>query len=341
MKSRRRPAATISDIGRELGLSAMTVSRALNGSPQVSEETRRKVLGHAERVNYRPNRWARSLVTQRSHIIGMVVPDISHSFFSEITRSVQETLERRGYDLMLCHTHADVRREDAAINMLLGSRVDGLIVASERPEHEPGIFRELQVDGTPFILLDRCFANLRCACVRTDDRAVGRLATEHLIELRHTRIAHIRGPGVSVGRLRFEGYIESMERHGLATPGEYVVDSSFGSTGGQEAMRQLLALPEPPTAVFATNDPAAIGAIHACREAGLDVPRDISVVGAGRIEGALHPNPFLTTVDWSRQALGEKAAEYLLAAIEGHVADSVESIEQPTLVVRSSTAPLQ
>src|SRR3954454_23638384 len=138
MRKPRRSVATISDIGREMGISAMTVSRALNGSPDVNEGTRRKVLFHAERLNYRPNRWARSLVTQKSHIIGIIVPDISHSFFSEITRAVQEVLEQHGYDLMLCHTHGDVAREEAAINMLLGSCADGLIVSSQRAETEPG-----------------------------------------------------------------------------------------------------------------------------------------------------------------------------------------------------------
>src|SRR4051812_43118766 len=105
MKARSRSAATIADIGRGLGISAMTVSRALNGSPDVNEETRRRVLSHAERLNYRPNRWARSLVTRKSHIIGIIVPDISHSFYSEITQAVQETVEPYSYDLMLCHTH--------------------------------------------------------------------------------------------------------------------------------------------------------------------------------------------------------------------------------------------
>ncbi|MGH9632847.1 MAG: LacI family DNA-binding transcriptional regulator, partial [Bryobacteraceae bacterium] len=157
MTSRRKKAATVEGIGRELGISAMTVSRALNGHPAVNEETRRKVLQHAERLNYRPNRWARSLVTQKSHIIGIVVPDISHSFFSEITRAVQETIEPHGYDLMLCHTHADVEREKSAIDMLLGSRVDGLIIASSRREDDPGILLELQRQGTPFVLLDRSF----------------------------------------------------------------------------------------------------------------------------------------------------------------------------------------
>jgi len=166
MRSRDRSAATIADIGRELGISAMTVSRALNGSSEVNEETRRRVLKHAERLNYRPNRWARSLVTQKSHIIGIIVPDISHNFFSEITRAVQETVEQHGYDLMLCHTHGDVAREEAAINMLLGSCADGLIVASQRAETEPGVFAEMRREQTPFVLLDRFFPGLDCPCAR-------------------------------------------------------------------------------------------------------------------------------------------------------------------------------
>lgn len=334
----RRSSATIADIGRELGLSAMTVSRALNGSPDVNEDTRRRVLHRAELLNYRPNRWARSLVTNKSCIIGMVVPDISHSYFSEITRAVQETMEAHGYDLMLCHTHGDVVRERAAINMLLGSRVDGLVVASQQPESDPGIFSELREQGTPFVLLDRFFPSLDCAATRTDDRKAAEIATQHLIDLGHRRIAHIRGPQVSVGRLRWEGYVETMKRNGLKTPESWTVNGGFSLDGGYEAMQQLLRLEPRPTAVFATNDPAAIGAVRACRDAGLRVPEDISIVGAGTVEGPLYPNPFVTTVDWSRHQLGQHAAELLLQAMD-NPAISCDKIVEPRLLVRQSTAP--
>jgi LacI family transcriptional regulator len=333
MKNR---AATIADIGRELGLSAMTVSRALNGSPDVSEETRRRVLSHAQRVNYRPNRWARSLVTQKSHMMGIIVPDISHSFFSEITRAVQQTLEAHDYALMLCHTDGDVAREEAAIDMLLSSRVDGLIVASQRREDDPGPFRGMRI---PFVLLDRFFAGLDCACARTDDFRVGQMATEYLIELGHRRIAHLRGSAVSVGRLRFEGYQDAMRRRGLIYEPVWIVDSGLRFANGYSGMQQLLALNPRPTAVFAANDPSAIGAIRACRDAGLCVPRDISVIGAGAVEGPLVPNPFVTTIDWSREELGRKAAALLLAAVNKTPVAETELIAAPRLVVRQSAAP--
>jgi LacI family transcriptional regulator len=335
MKNR---AATIADIGRELGLSAMTVSRALNGSPDVNEETRQRVLSQAARVKYRPNRWARSLVTQKSRVIGIVVPDISHSFFSEITRAVQQTLEPHGYALMLCHTDGDVRREEAAIDMLLGSRVDGLIVASQRAEADPGMFTGLR---TPFVLLDRSFGSMDCACARTDDVQVGELATQHLVDLGHRRIAHLRGCDVSAGRLRFEGFRRAMQRNGLAIDDAYVVDGGFRFEGGRAGMARLLGLEFRPTAVFAANDPSAIGAIQACRDAGLRVPQDVSVIGAGAVEGPLTPLPFLTTVDWSREALGREAAELLLAAMDDEPPPAREFIAQPMLVRRQSTARLE
>lgn len=339
MRVRRKSAATISDIGRDLGLSAMTVSRALNGHPDVNEETRRRVLLHAEQLRYRPNRWARSLVTQRSRILGMIVPDISHSFFSEITRSFQETIEQHGYDLMLCHTHSDPVRELAAIDMLLGSRADGLVVASVRPENDPGVFAELRRDGMPFVLLDRFFPGLDCGRVRTDDFEVGRLAGEHLIDLGHHRIAHIRGPTVSVGRLRWEGFQSALRTRGIAIREEWVVDSNFAEEGGYQAMSVLLTAPERPSAVFAVNDPSAVGAIRACREFGLHVPEDVSIVGAGSIERSLHESPFLTTIDWSCAEMGERAADMLLNAISaGTGATTGEWKVRPSLTAQQSSA---
>jgi DNA-binding LacI/PurR family transcriptional regulator len=336
-----RDLVTIEDIGRELGVSAMTVSRALNGHPHVKEATREKVLSLAARLNYRPNRWARSLATQKSHLIGMVIPDISHSFFSEITRAVQDSIEPFGYDLMLCHSSGDPERERTAIETLLGSRVDGLMVASSRRSDDPGIFAELQSGSTPFVLLDRYFDNLECPRVRADDFLVGRLAAEHLLELGHTKIAYIRGPEVTNASQRLAGFVNTLKEHGVPLRPEWLVGSDFGLDSGYVAMRLLLEKKERPTAVGAGNDPSAVGAVQACREAGLNVPGDVSIIGAGMIEGRYYPNPFLTTVDWSRRELGEHAARLLLDAILGRqTAGKLEWVCAPTLAVRQSTGRL-
>ena len=339
MAGRKPKQTTIQDIARKLGLSSMTVSRALRGHPAVKAETRRKVLALAAELKYRPNRWARSLVTGKSKIIGVVVPDISHSFFSDITRGVQDAIEKRGYTMMLCHSKGDARRERSEIDTLLGAQVDGLIVASEQPEDSPDVFLELQQHETPFVLVDRFFSGLDCPRLGVDDRAVGRLATRHLVELGHTRIAHIRGPDVSTSLLRTEGYVSALKESGLPVTDSWIVSSNFGFEAGADAMSALLRLIQRPTAVFAGNDPSAIGAIRGCRAAGLEVPGDVSIVGAGNIEGADHPNPFLTTVDWPRHELGRRAGTMLLRLIDGQPPlERTKHILRPQLLVRNSTA---
>jgi LacI family transcriptional regulator len=342
MRRAAKNGATIVDIAKELGLSAMTVSRALNGSPEVSERTSKRVLRCAELLGYRPNRWARSLVTRRSSIVGVVIPDISHSFFAEITFGIEEVLEKSGYDILLCHSHNNADRERSEIDMLVGSRVDGLIVASVQPSNAPGVYKDLARRRVPFVLVDRFFSGAEFSSVRADDRQAGRIATEFALSLGHRRIAHIEGPDLSPAALRKRGYLDALAGAGIAVNESLIAKGNFDIESGRRAMRHLLAAREIPTAVFAANDPMGIGAVYACRDAGLDVPNDISVIGAGNIEGEHHPNPFLTTTDWSRIELGRAAGAILLNAIaDPKRREPVIKILNPTLLVRQSTARLR
>lgn len=333
-----RKAATIQDIARKLRLSAMTVSRAMNGKPEVSEETRKKVLSCASALRYQPHRWARSLVTRRSSIVGVVIPEIAHSFFSEITCGVEEILDRAGYNILLCHSRGNAQKERDEINMLVGSMVAGLIVASVQPERSPGPMLELEERGIPFVLVDRYFPRFRFSSVRVDDRAVGRMATRHLICLGHKFIAHIQGPPVSPSSQRYRGYREALTAAGIQPRSVWTVQGNFDFESGSTAMARLLELKPRPTAVFAANDPMAVGAIHACRNFGLRVPEDISIVGAGNIESLYDPSPFITTLDWPREEFGRKAGTMLLAAIDdpGRETHEVQVIK-PRLLVREST----
>ncbi len=333
-------ATTIVDIAKKLKLSPMTVSRALTGNREVSDHTRQKVLRTAAALGYQPNRWARSLVTRRSSIIGVVIPDIAHSFFAEITCGVEEVVEKSGYDILLCHSRGDAARERDEVGMLVGSRVDGLIVASVQPERSPEVFANLKEMRLPFVLVDRYFPKGDFTFVRVDDKAAGMLATECLVELGHTRIAHIQGAEISPGSLRRRGYLAALHAANIAPNRDYVVTGNFDLESGRDAMRKLLELRPRPTAVFAANDPMALGAVYACRDAGLEVPHDISVVGAGNIEGPHHPNPFLTTIDWPREEMGRIAAAMLLEQINSSDQKSPASrILAPRLLIRQSTAP--
>ncbi len=337
---KKRGSVTMHDIAQKLGVSAMTVSRALSGHPDVNEEKRQKIIELAEQLRYRPNRWARTLITNKSYLIGVVVPDISQLFFNEIMRGIEEPLGPAGYDLVLCHSDRNAERELHEIDMLISRRIDGLVVASEQPKDKLDIFRELQDQHTPFVLIDRYFEELDCPRVRADDFEAGKLATRHLIELGHRRIAHIGGPDVSTGRLRREGFLAAMEEAGLPLEDGMLIFSDFKIGGGYDSMKKLLALATPPTAVFTGNDPLAYGVVQACREAGLGIPNNISVAGCGDTELSQHPDPFLTTVTWDSRELGRIAGRLLLERLEDKPSgEARDTIFKPELVVRRSTAP--
>jgi len=254
-------------------------------------------------------------VTRRTSIIGVVVPDISHSFFAEVTRGLEEVVSRAGYNVLLCDSWLDANREKAEIEMLVSSTVDGLVIASEQHEKSPHVFRKLKESGVPFVLIDRFFPQAGFPAVLVDDFRVGQLATEHLIQLGHTWIAHIQGPPISPASLRYQAYVETLKANQIPFRKQWVRVGKFDIQSGREAMAALLRAKPRPTAVFAGNDPMGIGALYACREAGVAVPADLSVVGAGNIEGAHHPNPFLTTIDWPRTELGRTAGNLLLSII--------------------------
>ena len=281
---------TIQDVAAGFGLSAMTVSRALNGHPDVKEETRRRVITRANELNYRPNRWARSLVTQHSRIVGAVIPKVTHSFFGEIIGGLHTILEDHGYWLILCSSSANPERERREIDMLVGSRAEGLVIASAFPHHDPAYLRSLQKEGVPLVLIDRIFEGFEACAARTDDYLVGSIAAEHLISLGHRRLAHILGPEVSTAEERRRGFLETAKAAGIPVPSAYLAAGGWFEVGaGIKGMGDLLKMDPRPTGVFGPSDPAATGAVLAARQAGLRVPEDISVIGAGAIEHDFQP----------------------------------------------------
>jgi LacI family transcriptional regulator len=248
-------------------------------------------------------------------------------------------LDDANYDILLCHSRGDPERERAEIRTLIASNIDGLIVAPVQPLKSPELFVELQNQQVPFVLFDRYFPGYEFSSVRLDDVAAGRSAAEFLLDLGHRRIAHIAGPAVSPGKLRRQGFVNALRKAHVPISSNWIVQTSFDMEGGRRATERLLSRALFPTAIFAANDPLALGAIYSCREAGLRIPQDVSVMGVGNIEGPYHPNPFLTTIDWPRQELGRKAASFLLQALSGPERNSTNSyVFQPQVLARHSTA---
>jgi LacI family transcriptional regulator, galactose operon repressor len=327
---------TLEDIARALNVSKMTVSRAINNHPEISRDTRARILAAARKMNYRPNQFARALTTNHSYLIGIVVPDLMHSYFAEICRGVESFARPAGYQNLICSTDEEPRKEMDEIEALL-SRTDGLIVASAFSSTDVKFYRRLLTEGAKIVLIDRLFDGLRCSGVTTDDVQVGVLATEHLIRMGHQRIGHLCGTDVSTSVKRLQGYTQAIAKAGLRFDKALVRDCGFTESDGYQAMTAWIAEGDLPSAIFAANDPAAIGAMAAVNDAGLRVPDDIAFVGAGRIHYGDMLRVPLTTVSWSTAAMGQAAAELLLELIDGKsTRKHGKIIVGPELVIRSS-----
>ena len=333
---------TLGDIARALNVSKMTVSRAINNHPEINPETRARVLAAAQKMNYRPNQFARALTSKHSYLIGIVVPDLMHSYFAEICRGVESHARPAGYQNLICSTDEDARKERDEIEALW-TRTDGLIVASSFAAEGAKSYRRLLNEGGKIVLIDRVLDGLRCPAVTTDDVRVGLLGTEHLIGLGHKRIGHLRGTNASTSQGRLEGYKQAMSKARLRVDKSLIHDCGFTESDGRAAMKEWIAEGNLPTAIFAANDPAAIGAMEVLHDAGLDVPNDIAIVGAGNIHYGDMLRVPLTTVSWSTAAMGQAAAQLLLALIDGKKspAKSRHISVPPELVIRRSCGALK
>ena len=347
---------TIQQLAAQSGVSVATVSRALNGSPEVSETTRERIIALARELNYTPSAAARTLVSRRSHVVGVVLetgpghPDLKHPFFQEVLVGLKHGAGAQGYDLLLFAseepgngfggTHSYVRRAEH-------HGVDGAIIMGfdGDPEIErlaasrlPCVAVKLAASGLPCMAVDADLDGPRTGFVMSENREGAALAVRHLHELGHERIATVTGSlRTRPGADRLDGYREELERLGLEARDEYVVEGDFYDESGYRGTRQLLQLDEPPTALFAASDQMAAGALRAAHELGVAVPGGLAVVGFDDIALASLLQPQLTTVRQDMQALGETAAEGLAQLIEDQEAEPVRRLVPTDLIVRDSS----
>jgi len=307
--------ATMQDIAKDLNVSVVTVSKVLRNQGRISEATRKRVLRRAQQLNYQMNWVARSLVTRRTYTIGVLLPEFAHPFFAEIARAVAQTVRPHDYHIVISSFEEDPAMEASEIDSLLARQVDGLIIASSQPPRRLDVFKRMHRRNIPFILIDRPIAGLRACFVGADNRAIGRLATEHLIAKGCCRIGHLRGPEVRIAAERLEGYNQALALAAFRSHSEYIVFAGHGDHSGYQGMRRLLELRPLPDGVFCYNDPVAIGAMKAILEAGLKMPQDIAVVGAGNVRYSDALSVPLTTIDQGTCQIGVLAAELLMARI--------------------------
>ena len=330
---------TMKRIAGELGVSITTVSKVLNNREDIGHATRARVLAKVAELGYQPNAVARSLTLRRTHTLGVVIPDLMHSFFVEIVAGLETVVSARGYGLLLCSSNEDPAKERAEIDLLRQRQVDGIILASVNASGNTDLLQRLGALGIGLVMIDRDdHPVVICDRVVTDDGEVGRLAATQRVEQGRKAIAHSLGPPITHARRRADGYKSALKELGVRTRAEWIVRGGFMEADGHRAMKKLLSLKPRIDAVFAANDPSAIGAMKAIWDAGLRVPEDIAVVGAGDIAlGDLLRVP-LTTVSWSRDEQGKQAAKLLLDRLGPEPPDRFRSVViPPQLIVRRSS----
>jgi DNA-binding LacI/PurR family transcriptional regulator len=326
---------SIKDIAKAAGVSPSTVSRALSDHPRISIETKERIRRLATEMSYSPSAVARSLVTQRTSIIGLAVAWVSDPFLAQLVEGIEDAAQEHGYTVILSSFYGEPDREREVLSTFRERRVDGMIVKSSCLDTD---YRSLFMQfGLPIVLINR---PEYIYSVSTDNLHGGRLATEYLLDLGHSRIGYIAAEeGMRTNLDRLEAYKEALQGRGIAFDPALVAPGDGYVEGGKGAMSRLLALPSPPTAVFCYNDLTAIGAALAVREAGLQVPGDISLVGFDDIELAAYFHPPLTTVRQPAYELGRRAMEMVLALMaNGQKTTSVMLMGE--LIVRQSCRPL-
>ena len=272
-------------------------------------------------------------------MIGFVVSDITNPFLANIARGIQRVSDSQGYSVTICVTENDPELEMRAIRFMAERRADGLIVTPPESDASDELILTCAERGLPFVLIGRQVSHDKVARVSTSTTSGAYKATGYLLNLGHRRIAHIQAsPRMGYGRGKLRGYSQALQEQGIEVNPSLVVASDYSVDAGQRAAERLLSLPQPPTAIFATNDLTAIGALAAAEAAGVQVPRDLSVVGFDDIIFARSTSPPLTTVSQPALRLGEVAAEKLLHMVQGE-AVAKETILECSLIVRESTAP--
>ena len=300
------------DVARMAGVSTSTVSHVINNDRFVSEAIREKVEAAVKELNYAPSALARSLKLNQTRTIGMLITASTNPFYSELVRGVERSCFERGYSLVLCNTEGDEQRMNRNLETLMQKRVDGLLLLCTET-HQPSKEIIQRYPSIPTVMMDWAPFDGTSDLIQDNSLLGGDMATQHLIDKGHTRIACITGPlDKTPARLRLEGYLSAMERAGLAIPDGYRITGDFEFNGGFEAMQKLLTQKPRPQAVFSGNDAMAFGAYQALYQAGLRVPDDMAVIGYDDIELASYMTPPLTTIHQPKDELGELAIDVLI-----------------------------
>ncbi len=329
---------TIHDIARELKISASTVSRALQNNPRISLKSRDLIMAAAETMGYRPNTLASNLRTKKSNTIGIVVPLINRYFFSAVISGVEDVASKAGYTVVISQSNDLANREISIVHSMFANRVDGLIISIAMESTSFEHLKMFTKKNIPLVLFDRAVPEIETNKIVVDDFMGGFRVTEHLINQGYKRIGHIAGPqNLTTYNDRKNGYIDALEKNGIAFDETLVVTNKLRSEDGVAAVQYLLSLPNPPDAIFCGNDTTALSTMMYLRDIGIRIPEDIGIVGFSNEPFSKVVSPSISTIAQPGFLMGQKAAELILGQIE-HKDKAFKTLVLPTeLIVRESS----
>jgi LacI family transcriptional regulator len=330
-------AITIKDIARELGISVSTVSRALQNHPDISEQTKELVRECAHRLHYKPNLMASNLRTSKNTTIGVVIPELNHHFFASVLDGIEQTANDAGYNILICQSSEQVEKEEQNIQMLLNSRVAGILVGISKETIHLQHLQDIIDSGIPLVLYDRPCPSLLCDQVVSDDYAGAYNAVEYLIQTGCKRIMYFSSPmQLEVAHRRYQGWRDALLHYGLSIDNGAILTCDTRAQAIIETPNVMKGI-EKPDAIFCVNDNCAVGVLYAAQILGLRIPEDISICGFSDAPLCRTSSPMLTTVEQHGQEIGQRAMQRLLKRLEGDQRIVRTEMVATDLIVRETT----
>ena len=331
---------TIKDIANVLGLSPSAISKALNDDSRISEKTKIAVRQVAENLNYQPNHLASALRSGKSKLVGVIIPRNNSSFFSSVLESIEEVLNKKGYNIIITQSNESYKKECKSIESLLFTQVDGIIASMANETNDFSYYQKIKDKGIPLVLFDRGELSLEVDYVGNDDYESSFKVIEHLVGQGCKRIAHMGGfYETKVYGNRINGYVDALKKQGLEVDDDIISKSKLRITDGRSIMENLLKLPNRPDAVYAAGDFAALGALQVLLENKIKVPEEIALVGFSNEPFTSYVNPPISTINQKSEQIGKLAAKAFLERIDNPIEkDAINKIIIETeLLVRASS----
>lgn len=329
---------TLQDMATQLGISKVSVSKALRGQPDIGKATTEKVMALAEALGYRPNILAQKLTAKQTRTIGLVVPKIAHHFLTQAIDSIYTLANEKNYDIVMMVSEENDALEKRHIETLLSMRVDGLLVSITEKTENTDIFAQVKKNGTPLVFFDRVIQNIGATCIHSEDFLGSEMLIKHAVSKGYQSFGHIGGyQHVSIGEQRYAGFVAALKQNGLSADDNHVHFGGFSRADGYIGLKELHSRGELPQIIFAVTYPVALGVLSYANEVGINIPDELDLVCFGSSDYNTFISPSITGIKQPAQEIGQIALEQVLRQIQSPDENSIECISVPVKLNQADT----